>query len=124
MTSFLDAVQVGVDTFNEYYWYVVIVLLIVSGLYFTIRTVGVQFRLFPEMLRSITEKPTEEEARDGVSAFRAFTISAASRVGTGNIAGCSHRHRPRRPRGRVLDVAHGHVWRLHRIRRISAGTAL
>src|SRR5699024_7449453 len=36
------------------------------------------------MFRLIFEK---KESNDGVSPFQAFTISAASRVGTGNIAG-------------------------------------
>lgn len=87
MNSFFDSLATTVDTFNTYYWYVVIVLLVVSGLYFTARTVGMQVRLLPTMLRSITEKADDAESADGVSPFRAFTISAASRVGTGNIAG-------------------------------------
>ncbi len=61
------------------------------ALYFTLRTGAVQFRLLPAMFRSITEKPqTEEGAKDGtksLSAFQAFVISAAARVGTGNVSG-------------------------------------
>src|SRR5699024_266254 len=51
---------------------------------FSIRTKFVQVRLFGEMFRLITEK---KDSNDGVSPFQAFTISAASRVGTGNITG-------------------------------------
>ena len=70
---------------NDFIWtYVVIGLLLVIGIYFTIRTKFVQIRLFGEMFRLIFEKKGSD---DGVSAFQAFTISAASRVGTGNITG-------------------------------------
>lgn len=61
-----------------------IALLLGLGVYFTIRTKFVQVRLFGEMFRVISEKKDGEK---GVSAFQAFTISTASRVGTGNITG-------------------------------------
>lgn len=74
-----------VDWANNYLWtYILIALLIGAGLYFSIRTKFVQFRMFGEMFRVITEK---KETDTGVSAFQAFTISTASRVGTGNITG-------------------------------------
>lgn len=61
------------------------------ALYFTLRTGAVQFRMLPAMFRSITEKPQSDEgARDdtkSLSAFQAFMISAAARVGTGNVSG-------------------------------------
>lgn len=59
------------------------------GLYFTFRSGVVQFRMIPEMFRTLTNKtPLDENGKpQSVSAFQAFTISAASRVGVGNIAG-------------------------------------
>ena len=61
------------------------------ALWFTLRTGAVQFRMLPAMFRSITEKPqTDESAQDdskSLSAFQAFVISAAARVGTGNVSG-------------------------------------
>ncbi|MBR7508427.1 sodium:alanine symporter family protein, partial [Mycobacterium tuberculosis] len=70
------------------YWYAVIALLVIAGLYFSFTTLIVQIRMFPEMFRTIVEKPSDiEPDKKGISAFRAFTVSAASRVGTGNIAG-------------------------------------
>ncbi len=78
----------AVTWFNDYYYNVVIVLLVVAGVYFSVRTLLVQIRMVPEMFRSIAEKPVDKVGdKDGISAFRAFTISAASRVGTGNVAG-------------------------------------
>ncbi|PIC64801.1 sodium:alanine symporter family protein [Sporosarcina sp. P13] len=82
---FQDALDWLVGPANNFIWtYVLIGLLLVAGLYFTIRTKFVQVRLFREMFRLIVEK---KDSNDGVSPFQAFTISAASRVGTGNVAG-------------------------------------
>ncbi len=70
------------------YTYILIVLLIAVGVYFTIRTKGAQFRLFGDGLKAImgpTEKSKDGEKK--VSSFQALMISTASRVGTGNIAG-------------------------------------
>ncbi|MFJ7736359.1 alanine/glycine:cation symporter family protein [Lysinibacillus sp. NPDC097287] len=72
------------ETNNVLWTYILIVLLLGAGFYFTIGTKFVQFRLFGEMFRLIVEKKDKDE---GVSAFQAFTISTASRVGTGNITG-------------------------------------
>ena len=70
------------------YTYILIILLVGTGIYFTIRTKGVQFRLLKDGLKSMLEKA--DDSNDGgkkVSSFQALMISTASRVGTGNIAG-------------------------------------
>lgn len=87
MQNFLDALAGHVLWFNDRYWYLVIALLVIAGIYFSIRTFAVQIRFLPEMFRTVVERPGGDDAEQGVSAFRAFTVSAASRVGTGNIAG-------------------------------------
>lgn len=70
------------------YTYLLIYILIGIGLFFTIKTKFIQFRLFPDMLKTITEKAEiGPDGKKGISPFQAFTISAASRIGTGNIAG-------------------------------------
>lgn len=69
---------------NFLYTYILIALLVVTGLYFTLRTKAVQFRLFPEAIRVLGEK--KKDGKD-ISSFQALMISTASRVGTGNIAG-------------------------------------
>ncbi|WP_185959469.1 alanine/glycine:cation symporter family protein [Planococcus salinarum] len=85
MDAILDALTWLVDEGNNLLWtYILIGLLLGLGVYFTIRTKFVQVRLFGEMFRVISEKKDGEK---GVSAFQAFTISTASRVGTGNITG-------------------------------------
>jgi AGCS family alanine or glycine:cation symporter len=77
-----------VGTLGGWVWNVVFVILIGVGLYLTLRTGVVQLRLVPEMFRVLRDKPgMAEDGKKGISAFRAFTVSAAARVGTGNIAG-------------------------------------
>ncbi|MFI7582878.1 alanine/glycine:cation symporter family protein [Kocuria sp. M1N1S27] len=77
-----------VGTLGGWVWNVVFAILIGVGLYLTVRTGVVQLRLVPEMFRVLGDKPgLAEDGKQGISAFRAFTVSAASRVGTGNIAG-------------------------------------
>ena len=61
-------------------------MLIGAGLYFTVRSDFVQFRLFGEMFRVITDL-TRGPGGQGISSFGAFCIGAASRIGTGNLAG-------------------------------------
>ena len=80
----LDAIIANIS--NAMYTYVLVILLVAGGLYFTVRTRFVQFRLFGEQLRAVTEKPADGK---GVSSFQALMVSTASRVGTGNIIGVS-----------------------------------
>jgi alanine or glycine:cation symporter, AGCS family len=75
-----------VNESNTLLWsYILIVLLIGSGLYFTFRTKFVQFRMVGEMFRLMGEGAKGDTK--GISSFQAFCISTASRVGTGNLAG-------------------------------------
>lgn len=66
------------------YTYVVIILLIVGGLYFTVRSKAVQVRTLKEQVKVVAEKPNDKKS---VSSFHALMVSTASRVGTGNIVG-------------------------------------
>ncbi len=70
------------------YTYILIIMLVSAGVYFTIRTRGVQFRLFKDGIKAMIEpKDTSDDGEKKVSSFQALMISTASRVGTGNIAG-------------------------------------
>ncbi len=69
------------------YSYILIFLLVAAGIYFTIRTKFVQFRLIGDAIKSLKEKAEENDNGKPVSSFQALMISTASRVGTGNIAG-------------------------------------
>ncbi len=71
---------------NALYSYILVILLVVGGIYFGVRTKGAQFTTIGEQLRLVTEKPVDGK---GVSPFHALMVSTASRVGTGNIIGVS-----------------------------------
>lgn len=63
-----------------------VLILIPSGIYFTIRTRFLPFRLFPEMLRITVEKKNLSQ-KDSISGVQALIISTATRVGMGNLVG-------------------------------------
>lgn len=63
-----------------------VVLLIPTGIYFTLRTRFLPVRLFPEMLRVTAEKRTNREG-DAISGVQALIVSTATRVGMGNLIG-------------------------------------
>ena len=68
------------------YTYILLLLLVVVGVYFTIRTKAVQLRYLKDMFSQLTEKKHVEGERS-ISSFQALMVSTASRVGTGNLAG-------------------------------------
>lgn len=71
---------------NFMYTYPLLILLVGTDIYFTIRTRFVQVRLIKNAIEVIGEQPNEGDTKK-VSSFQALMISTASRVGTGNIAG-------------------------------------
>ncbi|MBS4189453.1 alanine:cation symporter family protein [Bacillus sp. FJAT-49705] len=89
MELFLKSLESGVGFLNEIVWtYILIAVLILLGLYFSLKSNFVQFRYFGEMFRILGDKSLiSADGKRGISSFQAFCISAASRVGTGNIAG-------------------------------------
>ena len=70
-----------------WHWHSILVVLALCGIYFTIRTRFVQFRMVPEMFRLLGESLPKSKAKNQVSSFQAFAVSVATRVGTGNLAG-------------------------------------
>ena len=71
---------------NWLYSYVLIILLIGAGIFFSVRTKFVQFKCLKEGIKVVLEPKAEEKS---ISSFQALMVSTASRVGTGNIAGIS-----------------------------------
>src|SRR5665811_773470 len=65
---------------NFLYTYVLIYLLVGAGIYFTIKTKGVQVRYFGRMIKQIFKSRSDSEG--GISSFQAFAVGLASRVGT------------------------------------------
>ena len=71
--------------------YILIILLVGTGLYFTVRTKCVQLRCFKEGWNSVFSniKLFGGDAKSGLSSFQALTTAVAAQVGTGNIIGAS-----------------------------------
>ena len=88
-----------ITSVNDALWgYVLIFVLVGRGLWFTIKTRFVQFRMVGEMLRLLTDSAVDTveaqvketvagKKRKHISSFQAFAVSVATRVGTGNLAG-------------------------------------
>ena len=69
--------------------YILIVLLIGAGLFFSIKTGFVQIRCFKEGMRRVFSniKLVGEKHESGLSSFQALATAVAAQVGTGNIVG-------------------------------------
>ena len=86
----MDALLKVVQTINLYLSdYILIVLLIGCGLYFSIRTRFVQIRCFGEGMRRVFGNLSlnGKKQKSGLSSFQALTTAIAAQVGTGNIVG-------------------------------------
>lgn len=62
-----------------------VILLIPTGIYFTIRTKFLPIRLFPDMVRATVEKKNGKS--DALSSLQTLVVSTATRVGMGNLVG-------------------------------------
>ena len=82
----MEQLQNFIDPVSSFLWgWLLIYILLATGLYFSIRTRLVQFRRFGHLWRLVFS--SRGGAQGGISSFQAFCIGLASRVGTGNIAG-------------------------------------
>ena len=74
---------------NHILWtYILIAMLLGCAIWFSIKTKFVQFRMLGEMIRLLGDSTAKINGHEKhISSFQAFTISLASRVGTGNLAG-------------------------------------
>lgn len=87
----MDKVYYFIELFSKFidvtntllYTYFLIFLLLICGIYFTIKTRFIQVRFFGDAISILREKSKNEH----ISPFGALMISTASRVGIGNIVG-------------------------------------
>ncbi|MDO5717622.1 MAG: alanine/glycine:cation symporter family protein [Tissierellia bacterium] len=84
MEAFANFTSVANDIL---YTYILIGLLSIVGIYFTIKIKFGQVRMLGHMVGLLKEVNLRPDGSKGISSFQAFCISAASRIGTGNIAG-------------------------------------
>lgn len=88
MSNMYDFFAKAIGNINNFmYSYLLIILLLAAGVYFTIRTKFIQLRMVRESVRVVSEKKGNKNT---VSAFEALMVSTASRVGTGNIVGVAN----------------------------------
>ena len=86
----MEAVLQLVQRINFYLSdYILVFLLIGTGLYFSVRTRFVQVRCFGEGMRAVFGEFSMRGGRQkgGLSSFQALTTAIAAQVGTGNIIG-------------------------------------
>ena len=78
-----------INIINDFWSYLLIVSLLFCAIYFTIKTRGVQFTMIGDMIKELAKsgKSNKDSSKKSISSFQAFTVSIASRVGTGNLAG-------------------------------------
>ena len=86
MMNFLESI---VNFVNGIFWgkNILAVMLLGTGVYFTIKTRFLPVRMFPEIIRVVTEKNEGKKEEGDMTSFQAFCISTASRIGAGNLAG-------------------------------------
>ena len=87
---FFDKLNEIVTTINDYTAdYILVILLIAVGLYFTIRTRFVQVRCFGEGMKRMFGNFSVKggKHKGGMSSFQALATAIAAQVGTGNIVG-------------------------------------
>ena len=89
--SFFEAINDAIASVNSvvntYAWYLAFVFLIGLGLYFTVRTKGVQLNRLGEACRVAFTGIKEKKGKQTISSFQAFCTSMGARIGVGNIAG-------------------------------------
>ena len=64
-----------------------VLILVPAGVYFTVRTRFLPFRLFPEMMRVTLENNKQSDGEGHISGVQALIVSTACRVGMGNLVG-------------------------------------
>ncbi len=92
MQAFLDSLLAMVQTANGFLAdYILIVLLVGVGLFFTFKTRFVQIRCFGEGMKSVfgNIKLFGKSDGAGLTSFQALATAVAAQVGTGNIVGAS-----------------------------------
>ncbi|MBR5248149.1 MAG: sodium:alanine symporter family protein [Lachnospiraceae bacterium] len=92
MAAFENAIYPVVVKINEYLSsYILIVLLIAVGLWYTIKTRFVQIRCFGEGMKKVFGNLSLKggKSTSGMTSFQALATAIAAQVGTGNIVGAS-----------------------------------
>ncbi len=88
MTNFLAKLNEVLGDFSSMLWGIPLIVLIVgTGIFLTLRISFLQIRLLPQALRLVFSKKHDKAADGDISQFQALTTALAATVGTGNIVG-------------------------------------
>lgn len=89
MNEFVSSLSDILTTIDDIVWGpIMLVLLVGTGIFLTIRTKALCWRNLPYALRSVLSKEARQKTGDGdVSPFSALTTALAATIGTGNIVG-------------------------------------
>lgn len=88
----MEAFNSIVTLLDDKVWFILMFLLVGSGVYFSIRTRFVQVRHFPQAWKRVFggfSLKGDKAGKEGMSSFQALSTAIAAQVGTGNIAGCA-----------------------------------
>ncbi|MDY0200018.1 MAG: sodium:alanine symporter family protein [Bacteroidales bacterium] len=90
MNSILAWLNYVITLYNEYVGgYLILILLVPTGIYFTFKYKFLQITHFGHALRLVSGKYSNKHLVGDVSHFRALTTALSGTVGTGNIVGVS-----------------------------------
>ena len=82
-----------VSSVNSFLWdFFLLFALVGTGVWFTIRTKGIQIRYFTRGFKQVfgnIKLSGDKAGKDGMSSFQALATSIAAQVGTGNLAGAA-----------------------------------
>ncbi|MBE6546630.1 MAG: alanine:cation symporter family protein [Ruminococcaceae bacterium] len=81
-----DLIKIPLPGGNTLNLSLLVILLIPTGIYFTVRTKGLLIRKFPDMLHIATERKQDKKGH-AISGFQSLIVSTATRVGMGNLVG-------------------------------------
>ncbi len=81
-----DLIKIPLPGGNTLGLSLLVILLIPTGIYFTIRTKGLLIRKFPDMLHITAERKKDKKGH-AISGIQSLIVSTATRVGMGNLVG-------------------------------------
>ncbi len=87
--DFIGSITNVLNAIDDFVWGpVMLILLVGTGIFLTIRTKALCWRNLPYALKSVLSKEARQKKGDGdVSPFSALTTALAATIGTGNIVG-------------------------------------
>ena len=78
------------DNISSFIWgWGLLSLLLFTGLFYTVKLKGIQFKLLPFMINALKTEKNQGNSLNGISQFKSVCASLGTAMGTGNIIGVS-----------------------------------